>query len=700
MTFVFVALQQTLHGQTEADVGIGSMTLRINQIYLTESSNTVVYPQEYNVYGSMGSVYGGGFVIAARDFKTNLIHDPQKGWTHVEQSTTVPYFACEASTRYYNDTQHSTVPVDFNRYWKYKAPTRIVNGINFSNPDWQVFDKVGGPNMVYEQTVVASCNTAMGITLTQRAYAFGNPAYDDFILVEYVFKNTGNINEDAKIEYPQNEVKQCYIGLHFVPQPTGLTSRIIAQAGGWNAPVDDWLDHYLGNFGGEPIRVIYGWDGDAAASFYSMDDEGDPLPASGIFMSPQYPGMAILHADRATDNHANDPNQPVMSYYSYGGAFTTNALSIGASGIGVEAVYKTLSNPGFFVHPFNWETWNATRNEAWAMDNNPNREHFKVGTMGFGPYQFVHVGDSVRIVACYAVGSMGWNKAVDIGKKWKDEKISKTDKNVWLRSGRDSLFTKVGRVSKLFKDASGNFNLSKGAGLIDAPPQTPDLTVRSDKRAILLEWNNTGAAEYRIYRRLQPTFDLQNPVPPNAEDPGLEIYPLIAKTGPGSTGYRDASVVTGQSYWYCITAVNGKGIESSRFLTRTDPTASNLQRGSASPYAMVPPTAMDSIYVYPNPFHIKSSQFYNAFNIPPGTIVFVGLPAQCRIRVYTQDANLVATIQHDLKTPPSSTERWEMLNRLDQYIASGLYVFVVDQTKDHLGQDLGLSKIGKLAVIR
>jgi hypothetical protein len=705
MVFISGFFFTSLHAQISARIGLGSLTMSINEINAPASVNTVIYPREYTVYGSMGSVFGGGFLIAVRNFQTRWYFDEQNQiWLEAIQDTIISNFVCEATTNYYHDINTSTVliPGGFKRYWKYKAPLREIDGVNYSESAWEVFDKTGGETMVSDQMIIATINTASGISLTQKAYSFANPDYDDFVIIRYIFKNTGNIDADDEIEYPNNSVQQCYLGLKFKPQPTGLTGRIISGAGGWNAQVDDWIDYYSGDYAGVSLRVLYGWDGDATPTYYSADDEGDQLPASGILMSPQYPGMAILHVDQVVNDPLNDPNQPTMNYYSFGGAFSSNALSIGGAGVGAEAVYNILSTPRFFSSPFDWDAWNTSHIETWAVDNDPNREHYKTGTLGFGPYNFNSLGDSVSIVACYCVGSMGWEKSVIVGADWKNGNTSADEKNTILRTGRDSLLSKISQITKLFNN-NGQFDINKGADLISNVPEAPGLMINSDVRSIILMFTDVNAEKYRVYRRLKPEFFLEDPPSELLKNP----YPIIAELDPNTLSrtpegfykWIDEDVINTANYWYAVTAVNEEGIESSRFLTQTDPTQSDPGRGAVSPYQEAA-TVLDSIYAVPNPYHVKSDRLYSAVNFPQRRIRFVGLPAQCRIRIYTQSGDLVATIKHELIIPPSDTEDWELITDTDQFVASGLYIFVVDQTRDGDGNDLGLSKVGKLVIIR
>jgi hypothetical protein len=149
-------------------------------------------------------------------------------------------------------------------------------------------------------------------------------------------------------------------------------------------------------------------------------------------------------------------------------------------------------------------------------------------------------------------------------------------------------------------------------------------------------------------------------------------------------------------YWYFVTAVDENGLESSKFLSRTDPAIANPIRGSAIPVRDAS-IALDSVYVVPNPFHIKSQRLYN---LSPGIIQFVGLPAQCRIRIYTQNGDRVSTIYHKLEDPPRDIEDWNLLSDSDQFLASGLYIFVIDQAKDGQGNALNTTKVDKFVIIR
>ena len=100
-----------------------------------------------------------------------------------------------------------------------------------------------------------------------------------------------------------------------------------------------------------------------------------------------------------------------------------------------------------------------------------------------------------------------------------------------------------------------------------------------------------------------------------------------------------------------------------------------------------------AIGVYPNPYRAGS-----LFDSPRGEVElgrkiwFTGLPARCQIQVFNLAGHLVKTLDHD--DPVSGTEPWDILSEPVRAIATGLYVYVVE--------DLATGEIqrGKLVIIK
>jgi hypothetical protein len=148
-------------------------------------------------------------------------------------------------------------------------------------------------------------------------------------------------------------------------------------------------------------------------------------------------------------------------------------------------------------------------------------------------------------------------------------------------------------------------------------------------------------------------------------------------------------VSVGRNYWYAVTAVDAFGVESSRFLNRTYPGSDPL-RGSVTPVG----TLLD-VAVVPNPYDRRSERLYA---LPSNTITFYGLTPECRIRIYTQSGDLVVTLHHF--PAAGNIQQWNLLSESNQYVAAGLYLYVIDETKDDAGHALSLASRGKFVIVR
>lgn len=75
-------------------------------------------------------------------------------------------------------------------------------------------------------------------------------------------------------------------------------------------------------------------------------------------------------------------------------------------------------------------------------------------------------------------------------------------------------------------------------------------------------------------------------------------------------------------------------------------------------------------------------------------IHFTNLPPKCTIRIFTLDGDLVREINHNFPpdSPRSMHERWDMISRNTQSVASGIYYWTVESAND--------TQMGKLVIIK
>ncbi|MCY3740231.1 MAG: hypothetical protein OXH00_04365 [Candidatus Poribacteria bacterium] len=115
---------------------------------------------------------------------------------------------------------------------------------------------------------------------------------------------------------------------------------------------------------------------------------------------------------------------------------------------------------------------------------------------------------------------------------------------------------------------------------------------------------------------------------------------------------------------------------------------------------------LGKIRVVPNPYFVT-----NRAVLSEGTdkIFFTHLPPHCTIRIYTLAGELVRTIEHEsteLYSPDDrsaqgdkgGTASFELLNRYNQALASGIYIYHVE-ARDESDTVVG-NKIGRFAIIR
>ena len=115
---------------------------------------------------------------------------------------------------------------------------------------------------------------------------------------------------------------------------------------------------------------------------------------------------------------------------------------------------------------------------------------------------------------------------------------------------------------------------------------------------------------------------------------------------------------------------------------------------------------LGKIRVVPNPYFVT-----NQAVLSEGTdkILFTHLPPRCTIRIYTLVGELVREIEHESIAPFNPDERlaqgdkggtasFELLNRYNQALASGVYIYHVE-ARDENDTVVG-NKIGRFAIIR
>jgi len=274
----------------------------------------------------------------------------------------------------------------------------------------------------------------------------------------------------------------------------------------------------------------------------------------------------------------------------------------------------------------------------------------------------------------------------------KGDLLTKAQKDQLIGTGRDSLFKAVSLAQRLWK--ASNVKYGKGTFGLDFPPPAPNLNVKSAVGKTVLTWGDeaekAGAIKgYRIYRSYWRN--------PTLKDPCDTSFVLLKDAVPtGTRSYEDQEVIAGESYYYYVTAVSTKGVESNPLYNRTGALKTGTDRLKESVTSSRVPDAAGwkkNVVVVPNPYHSRGlTRYQNTTKLN-----FFNLPAYCKIHVYTVSGDKVQTIAHASGTGEQNWDRQETFDTTA--IVSGIYYFVVEEC-DAAGKSTGESAIGKFIVVK
>jgi hypothetical protein len=159
----------------------------------------------------------------------------------------------------------------------------------------------------------------------------------------------------------------------------------------------------------------------------------------------------------------------------------------------------------------------------------------------------------------------------------------------------------------------------------------------------------------------------------------------------GKRTFTDEHLLDGFPYWYSVVSFSAPDVVNGlpSFQSGFNENSRLVYPGSAAS------TAADKRVagVYPNPYRAGSQYDSPLGSLELGRkIWFTGLPVRCRIQVFNLAGDLVKTLQHD--NANSGQEPWDILSDRVRAVASGLYVYVVE--------DLATGEIqrGKLVIIK
>ncbi len=291
------------------------------------------------------------------------------------------------------------------------------------------------------------------------------------------------------------------------------------------------------------------------------------------------------------------------------------------------------------------------------------------------------------------------------------------------------------------EDANGNGILDEGEDLdgdgeldryvLPAPPPSPRLTLIPGRGKVALWWDSSPEDALDPVTR-EPDFEGYRVYGAKKTSGGegdftlLAQYDLFNETGynTGLEAIRADTTIDGVDYHYRYVNENllsgwpGKNYFAVTSYDRGDP-ANNLESLESSQYENKSnafpgsePAPGLNVTVYPNPYRVKAA--WDGGGERERMLWFRNLPARAEIRIFTLSGDLVDIIHHDAaiydgtdirRLEPRAGEMggtafsggehaWDLITRDDQAIATGLYLFAVEDL------DTGGTCLGRFLVIK
>ncbi|MBD3226237.1 MAG: hypothetical protein GF313_16030 [Caldithrix sp.] len=249
---------------------------------------------------------------------------------------------------------------------------------------------------------------------------------------------------------------------------------------------------------------------------------------------------------------------------------------------------------------------------------------------------------------------------------------------------------------------------------VPSPPPNPPLRVETQSHRAILTWQagqddvdpETYFDENRADSITQP-FEGYRVYKSTKSSSGpwtlLAEYDIDDNEFGLNTGlnhrYEDVGLLDNLEYYYSVTAYS-KPDTVSDFPSQESSINANSIEVVPGP---APPKKVGKVRVVPNPY--RGDIAYHEYDPPwekvPGgrnwmeqdrRIQFINLPQFCEIKVYTLAGELVETLTH--RSSARGTEDWNLTSSVGQAVASGIYLFTVEDLNS------GDVQTGKFVIIK
>ncbi|MBD3275698.1 MAG: hypothetical protein GF372_10320 [Candidatus Marinimicrobia bacterium] len=296
-------------------------------------------------------------------------------------------------------------------------------------------------------------NTAIGLTIEKKAMQFSNEYHDDYHIQDYLFRNTGNVDETPGIELDGQDLEDVYIMFLNRYRINGEASGMPGGTGWGRNSMHDVVGDGFYDYGMD-LKAVYSWHG-RFTEFTAWDNIGAPAIDSrgwnissgdtiGRLVAATMVGRQTLHADQAP-RATPETGYPLTNNASEGAGWTQPATThFMDTDLPITTVsdqfdegrmreeYETWATAGN-VQPFHAET---VHDAGWAEGQTVTpkewREHYATQTnrpdyISLGGFQNIHAygpydipfGETVRIVLAEGVNGLSRPATFEIGRGYK-----------------------------------------------------------------------------------------------------------------------------------------------------------------------------------------------------------------------------------------------------------------------------------------
>ncbi len=554
----------------------------------------------------------------------------------------------------------------------------------------------------------------LGIEVHLESYAWSHSFMESFVILDYTITNRSDKVDSTSMGW---DIKNLFAGIWADASVNNMNYKSRWEPGSgfsWYDNINSFERSYNAN--GYPRNIGYQYDYDG--------DDG---------WSRVYFGLMALHGPnvRAT-SHADNQGD----WYTYYNQWRWNSpenqdIPEFNMPISDEERYDKLSSSDFydidFGQQYESEPWLDLPN-SWMMLVSAG----PFGTLPEGDGFILPVGESVNVV--FAVLAAPWSHQGSSNNFQRRQDLIKNAD--WAQKAFNGEDVNGNSILDLGEDLNENGVLDRY--IVPEPPPSPSMAVIAEDQQVTLFWDNAPEnaldpvsrkydfAGYRIYGSTKTSgsqaqysllaeFDLIGDE--FGYDSGFDL--VLIKN---DLGLPDSVEINGHFYhykwvnsgvqngWpgntvYAITAFDSgdedtglESLESSR----------NENRTGVIPGT--PPSTdaiMAPVSVYPNPYRVKAQ--WDGGGQRERLVWFRNLPASSIIRIYTLSGDLVEEIDHDgahynggdiSRLPAGNTilsggeHPWDLITKYDEPIATGMYVYTVENLNNsHI-------QTGKLLVIK